>query len=220
MNGACRVSYRPARGRRLLVALTAAVLMAGVSGCAANEPAVKVSAPSPSTYRGTELDPATPKPDFTLTDTSGAPYSLRTATKGRLAYLFFGYSKCPDVCPTTMADIAAALGKVRPTDRAKTTVVFITTDPRRDTGPVLRAWLDRFDPSFVGLTGTDAQLAAAQQAAGVPLAEPEGTGEGYTVTHSAEVLAFSPDDRAHAVYLDGTSVSDYAHDLPLLLAKT
>ena len=145
---------------------------------------------------------------------------LLDATKGRLAYLFFGYSNCPDVCPTTMADIAAALGKVPATDRAKTTVVFITTDPRRDTGPVLRAWLDRFDPSFVGLTGTDAQLAAAQQAAGVPLAEPEGTGEGYTVTHSAEVLAFSPDDRAHAVYLDGTSVSDYAHDLPLLLAKT
>jgi hypothetical protein len=94
-----------------------------------------------------------------------------------------------------MADIAAALGKVPATDRAKTTVV-ITTDPRRDTGPVLRAWLDRFDPSFVGLTGTDAQLAAAQRAAGVPLAEPEGTGEGYTVTHSAEVPAFSPDDRA------------------------
>src|SRR5664280_1836968 len=60
----------------------------------------------------------------------------------------------------------------------------------------------------------------AVQVDGVPLAEPGGTGEGYTVTHSAEVLAFSPDDRAHAVSLDGTSVSDYAHDLPLLLAKT
>ncbi len=111
-----------------------------------------------------------------------------------------------------MADVAAALRGAAEPIRRDALVVFVTTDPARDTGPVLAAWLRRFDsdlPSrFVGLTGSQSQLVAAQVAARVPVAEDDGQ------THSAELLLFGTDDYARVVYLDGSSPQDIQHDLP------
>jgi protein SCO1/2 len=159
------------------------------------------------------------KPRFTLTDTAGRPFSFMTGTRGKLAYLYFGYTHCPDACPTTIASLAAALHR-QPTDvRRRIEVVFVTVDPRRDTESVLRAWLDHFDRAFVGLVGTQSQIAAAEREAGVPLAPPEKvTGKNYSVAHSSLVLPYSPDGRAHVVYTQGFHTADYAHDMPLLLA--
>ena len=102
---------------------------------------------------GTVLNPPLPAPSQTLEDTDGRPFSIADQAHTHVTVLFFGYIHCPDVCPTTMADLAAARRKLPTTPRQKVTVVFVTEDPRRDTPAALRTWLDRIDPSFIGLIG-------------------------------------------------------------------
>ncbi|MEN3357218.1 MAG: hypothetical protein V7637_1200 [Mycobacteriales bacterium] len=170
------------------------------------------ASPVPAAYRGLALQPPQPRPEFTLTDTSGRRYDFAALTGGRPTFLFFGYTDCPDVCPTTMADVAAALRLAPVGVRRAVRVVFVTTDPRHDTGPVLARWLRGFDADlptrFIGLTGTESQVDAAQVAARVPLASDGGR------THSAELLLFGTDDYARVVYLSGSSPDDIRHDLP------
>lgn len=95
------------------------------------------------------------RPAFTLTATDGQPFDFRGRTAGRLTFLEFGYTHCPDVCPVHMANLAAALAKLPPSDRMRVDVVFVSIDPDRDSLPVLRKWLDAFDPTFISLTGSD-----------------------------------------------------------------
>jgi protein SCO1/2 len=159
------------------------------------------------------------KPSFTLTNTAGRRFDFAAQTRGKLTYLYFGYTHCPDACPTTIGDIAYALRRVNPDVRRQIEVVFVTVDPRRDKPRVLRAWLNHFNPSFVGLTGSEHQIQAAESAAGVPFALPQKQrGTNYAVQHSSLVLPYSPDNRAHVVYTQGFHSSDYAHDMPLLLS--
>ncbi len=174
---------------------------------------------SSKTWQGTLVSPAPAKPQFTLTDTSGHPYDFAASTKGQLTLLYFGYTHCPDACPITFATLAGALENL---PGVATTVVFVTTDPARDTPARLRTWLDQYDAHFVGLTGTAAQLAAAQRAAGVSVAiagEPDKSGN-YTVGHAASVLTYTPDGRQHLVYPYGTTQADWQHDLTQLQHET
>ena len=173
------------------------------------------------TYRGGLVTPPLPKPRFVLTDTSGAPFDFWNGTKGSVTLLFFGYTNCPDECPMHMANIGEALKKLPPglADRVK--LVFVTTDPSRDTPMVLRRWLDNFDKHFVGLTGTPAALNAVQKAAGVPLARKTELRDGnYAVAHANFVVAYTTDDLAHVIYPGGVSKDDWIHDLPLLIKET
>jgi len=171
-----------------------------------------------SGLRGLVPQPLPRKPRFVLTDTSGRSFDFASATRGKLTYLYFGYTHCPDACPTTMADLATAYDRQPASVRRQVDVVFVTVDPRRDTGPVLRRWLDHFGRSFIGLRGTQKAIESAEQAAGVPLAPPEKVkGKNYSVAHSTYLLPYSPDGRAHVVYVQGFHSSDYAHDLPKLL---
>ncbi|TFE27751.1 SCO family protein [Frankia sp. B2] len=201
----------------LLVALVA--ISSCSSGGSSAGPLVRGASTSPSAgIRGTTLGAPIAMPDLRLTDTAGRPYDLRPHAAGRLTLLFFGYTHCPDICPTTMADLAAALTQVSPAVRRQTSVVFVTSDPARDTPPVIRHWLDMFDHTFVGLTGDVKTIDTAARSVGVPLEPPRRQADGsYTVDHGAQVLAFTPKGQARVVYLAGTPVADYAHDLPLLL---
>ncbi len=169
---------------------------------------------------GAVLDEPLAKPDFVLTTTAGEPYDFRRETAGYVTLLFFGYTHCPDICPVHMANIAAVLPKLAPDVAGRIKVVMVTVDPARDTPERLRSWLDTFDHGFVGLTGSDSALAAAQQSLGLPPAVREGSGPVYGVGHAASVFAFTPDDRAHVVYPSGVRQVDWAHDLPLLVAGT
>ena len=189
------------------------------AGCGGTHQAARSSSTAPlASLHGLVPQPLPRKPAFTLADTSGKPFDFVARTRHRLTYLYFGYTHCPDFCPATMADIARALRHVGPAVRNRVEVVFVTVDPRRDTGPVLRRWLSRFDPSFVGLTGSERKIRGVEQEAGVPLAPPEkARGTHYAVQHSSLVLPYSPDGRAHVVYAQGFRSSDYAHDMPLLL---
>ena len=164
-------------------------------------------------------DPALPKPNFTLTDTEGQPFNLQTQTAGYVTLLYFGYTHCPDICPTQMANIALGLKHESASVRSHIKMVFVTTDPHRDTPQVLRQWLDNFDPSFIGLTGTDQQITAAEASVGMPPAEVEPLGNGnYSVDHAAWVLAFTLDNQAHAIYPSGfDTAAVWAHDLSRLV---
>ncbi len=170
-----------------------------------------------SPYRGVVLDTPYDKPTTTLTDTSGKPFDIATQTTGKITLLFFGYTHCPDVCPMTMSDLSVALDKVPAKVRAQVEVVFVTTDPARDTPTVLRTWLDKFDSSFVGLTGTFVDIKAAADRLGVPIMAPSaGPGGSYDVDHGTQVFAYGKDGKAHLLWLGGTTTDDYAHDIERL----
>ncbi len=192
----------------------AALLLLGASVAAA-----LVNRSSPSTnWQGTLDTPPFHKPEFVLTDDTGHPYDFDQRTKGQLTLLYFGYTHCPDFCPITMDTISGALANL---PDKPVTVVFVTTDPSRDTPAVLHKWLGNFNGSFVGLTGTPAQLAAAQKAAGVSVAiadKPDKNGN-YEVGHAASVLAYTPDGLQHLSYPFGITQSDWVHDIPQILAQ-
>src|ERR1700730_3970733 len=101
------------------------------------------------TYRGGLVTPPLPKPNFVLTDTAGARFDLRSKTQGHVTLLFFGYTRCPDICPLHMAYLASALKKLPANAAGQFRVVFVTTDPTHDSPKALRAWLDHFDKSFI-----------------------------------------------------------------------
>ena len=178
-----------------------------------------VAASSTADYHGGLVTPPLPKPRFVLTDTSGAPFDFWSRTKGRVALLFFGYTRCPDVCPLHMTYLAGALRKL-PRDLAhQIIVVFVTTDPDYDTPKVLRAWLDNFDRSFVGLTGSQSAIDSAQVAANIAPAKKSVSQSGIPqLSHAAFVLAYTKDNLAHVVYPSGISEDDWLHDLPQLAA--
>ena len=172
-------------------------------------------------YRGGIVTPPLPKPRFVLNDTSGAAFDFRQRTEGYVTLLFFGYTYCPDQCPMHMATLSAALKRLPAGVADQVKLVFVTTDPARDTSPVLRRWLDVFDKRFVGLTGTDAAIAAAERAAGVPPAQRTRAADGnYGVAHANFVLAYTRDNLAHVIYPGGVRKDDWVHDLPLLLQET
>ena len=175
-----------------------------------------------STYRGGLVSPPLPKPKFTLTDTSGAPFDFALKTQGYTTLLFFGYTHCPDMCPLQMSTIAQALKKISMDSADHFKVVFVTTDPNRDSPAILRSWLDHFDKHFIGLTGSDAAIDAAQVAANLSPAKkssvrPDGA---YEVGHAAFVLAYTKDNLAHVIYPIGVKEEDWVHDLPYLAKET
>jgi protein SCO1 len=154
-----------------------------------------------------------------LTDTDGKPFSLASSTDRRLTLVFFGYTHCPDECPTTMATLASAMLQLDAADRDNVQVVFVTTDPARDTGPVIRHWLDRFDPSFVGVTGSLPKIKHVAETMGVPVAQgrrlPSG---GYDVTHGTQVLALDGTNTVPVVWTLGATAPEFAHDIHQLLS--
>jgi protein SCO1 len=172
-------------------------------------------------YRGGIVTPPLPKPKFVLTDTSGAPFDFRQRTEGYVTLLFFGYTNCPDQCPMHMSNLGAALKKVPVGIADRIKLVFVTTDPARDSPAAVRRWLDLFDRRAIGLTGTERAIEAVERAASVPLATKTGPANGnYGVAHANFVLAYSKDNLAHVIYPGGVSKEDWVHDLPLLIQET
>ena len=202
--------------KRVLLLLAVALLCAACSsGHAGSGTSSGLNDRPSSQYDGFGLTPPQPRPAFTLTDTSGASYNFATATQGKPTFLYFGYTHCPDICPTTMADIGIALKSVPPDVRDEVVVVFVTTDVAADTGPVIAQWLSAFQTGlpnrFVGLYGTQAQIDAAQAAAHVSIAADHGE------THSLQVMLYGPDDYAHVEFLlSKEEAKQIAHDLAII----
>jgi protein SCO1/2 len=147
---------------------------------------------------------------FAMSTTAGGTFT-RDDLKGTPSLVFFGYTFCPDVCPTTMADIAVALRGLDPALVDRLQVVFVTTDPAQDSPAVLGEYLARFDADlpkrFIGLTGDQPTIDQAQLATGVPLAEDNGK------LHSSLLLLYGSDDEAHVAFDAGNTARDIAADL-------
>ncbi len=165
------------------------------------------------------IEPGILKPELTLTSTDGRTFRFREDTESKVVLLFFGYTHCPDVCPVQMANIAAGLAKVSPDIRQAVRVIFVTTDPRRDTAEALRAWLDHFDCSFIGLRGDSATIAQVMQTLrlGEPIVVPGTDDTTYTVSHAAMVLGFSKDNVAHIAYPFGIRQEAWTRNIPALV---
>lgn len=170
-------------------------------------------------FRGGALEPTRPRPAFTLQTTAGTPFEFASETRGTLTMLFFGYTNCPDVCPVHMANLSQVRKDLPPSVNRQLRIVFVTTDPERDTPEVLGPWLEKIGGDIIGLTGTPEAIRRAQEAAGVPAAFKEGEGPNYGVGHMAWVMAITPDDQLRLMYPFGTRQEDWAHDIPLLLSQ-
>ena len=222
------------RARRRTAAALAALSVLGASACGAG------AAAGPLPLHGAQPDPAPARPSFVLRDTDGNRYDFAERTRGRATLLYFGYTHCPDECPTAMADIAAAVRRAPAEVRDRVEVVFVTTDPDRDTAEVLRRWLDDYDLRVTGLLGTAAELDAAQRAVDVAPAREEGpiptlpgrpdahehrpgaaphshAGPlGYAVGHADVIFGYDVADRLAVTYPGGVLPADLAADLPHL----
>jgi protein SCO1 len=191
------------------VAKAAVLLVAGalaLSGCGAGAPKFKSS----------DVTGAGFGRDFALTDAAGKPRTLADY-RGKVVVLFFGYTQCPDVCPTTLAALVQAM-KTLGADAGRVQVVFVTVDPDRDTAEILASYLTAFDPSFVGLRGdADAIARTAKEFKILYQKQPGKTPESYTVDHSAGTFVFDPQGRLRLYVGNGQGPDVFAHDIRELL---
>ncbi|MGW7606117.1 SCO family protein [Streptomyces sp. NPDC054766] len=199
-----------------LFAAAALTLSACGGGDDSNKPVADVSAEAGSGKAATVLDNPFEKPDLVLTDTTGKKYDLRARTKGRPTLVYFGYTHCPDVCPLTMNNLAVAKKQLPKTEQDKLRVVFVTTDPARDTPAALGTWLKGIDSDFIGLTGDFATIQAGARSLGITIEPTTKDKNGKVVSvHGTQVIAFSPKtDAGYVLYGEGATVDDYTKDLP------
>jgi len=200
------------RARRAVAAAAAlAALAGGLGACSSDD----VQA---GDLHGSLIPPPPFKVDGTmLEDTDGTPFSLTESTDERLTLVFFGYTNCPDICPAVMANLASAMTRLDEADRKEVQVVFVTTDPERDTPEVLRSYLDRYDKSFVGVTGSLPDIEKVGLSIGVGLGTKLPSG-GYEVdAHTTQTTAIDSDDEAPIYWGQQTSSADFASDIHLLL---
>jgi protein SCO1/2 len=159
-------------------------------------------------------------PEISLTDTSGRPYNLSTTPSKPVTLLFFGYIHCPDVCIAVLSDVSLALQRLSPAERDQIQLVFVTTDPARDKEKQIRHYLDRFNPSFVGLTGPLSTIKHTASEVGVDIQGmkrlPSG---GYEVGHSAQVIGFDRNSGI-VIWTPGTPIASLKHDFALLVERS
>jgi protein SCO1/2 len=183
----------------------ALLLVAGLAACG-----------GPS-FRGSVLAEPVAVPDFTLTDQYGETFRL-SDHRGNVVLLFFGYTQCPDVCPTTLATwrkIHEALGE----DAERVRFVFVTVDPERDTAERLGLHVNAFNPDFIGLTGAQDELDAVYDTFDVYYEKDTSSGSaaGYLVNHTATTFVLDPDGRWRLRETFGMEVDDVVHDIRQLL---
>jgi protein SCO1/2 len=194
---------------RLATSLILGTMLAGaLSAC--SEQAVK--------FKSSDITGMTFSGDFSLTDHTGKPRTLNDF-KGKVIVLFFGYTQCPDVCPTTLSEVAAALKELGATAN-DVQVLFVTVDPERDTRELLAQYVPAFNPSFLGLRGNQAELDTATKLFKVFYQKvPSNVAGSYTMDHSAGSFVFDKQGRIRLLVSYGAGASVFAHDLGQLLKQ-
>lgn len=200
-----------ARAAQALVAPVAvAALAAALSGC-------ERSGAGKASFKGTDITGADYGKSLALTDHTGAPRTLAD-WKGKVVVLFFGFTQCPDVCPTTLATMADVVKRLGP-DGDRVQVLFVTLDPERDTQAVLAPYVTAFDPRFVGLHGDkDATAKAAREFKVFHQKVPGRTPESYTLDHTAASFVLDREGRLRLYLRHTQTPEDIAADLRTLLA--
>lgn len=174
----------------------------------------------PDSLRGTTYaEPYPAAPDFSLARQDGSPFRL-SDQRGSVVLLFFGYTSCPDVCPTTMAETRQALDRLSADFRGRVRVVFVSVDPKRDTPERIQGYVGHFDTSFIGLSGSEQELTAIWNDYGIYRQEvPGASALGYTVDHTARVTVIDSKGYMRVSFGFDTPVEDVAHDLQLILRE-
>ena len=212
------------RKKTFMAAGLLAVASLTLSACGGGDgdsgnPVAVVSEDAGSQQAATVLDKPFEKPDLVLTDTDGKEYDLREETAGRPTLIYFGYPHCPDVCPLTMNNLAVAKKQLPKEQQDELRVVFVTTDPERDTSAALGKWLKGIDSQVVGLTGEFDTIQAGARTLGISIEPPRKDDNGKTVSdHGTQVIAFSPKtDGGYVLYGEDATVEDYTKDLPKII---
>ncbi len=200
--------FRPKYLIAALIGLVAVVAVGWVVGAALR----------PYVFHGAVLQSPSPAMNFTLTGHNGQPVSL-SDFKGQVVLLYFGYTTCPDVCPTTLAELHKARNLLG--SRAKDVqVMMITVDPERDTVAVLAEYMPHFDATFIGLTGTSDQIAQIATNYGVAYERKDGDSTlGYLVNHTATVAAIDRQGHVRVIFPFNTPAADIAADVEYLLNR-
>ena len=199
--------------RKPLLLLLAAVMASVLAACG-----------STATTGGAHSWTATPYGPFKpaavrLTDTAGAPYEVTTSPTTPLTFVFFGYTNCPDECPAVMSQLSSAFSRLTAEQTSKFTMVFVTSDPARDTSAVERAWLNRYNPDFVGLTGPMSQIEKLARSVKLFVEEskrlPSG---GFDVPmHDTHVLILNAKHVVIGMWAMETEFKQYVSDIQALL---
>ena len=192
--------------KRPFAIVAAALLALVVSACDPEKPR----------FQASDVTGAAFGHDFRLTDHNGKPRTLADF-RGKVVVIFFGYTQCPDVCPTTLSDLAATLQKLG-ADASRVQVLFVTIDPERDTPELLSQYVPAFNPTFLGLYGDAAATAAtAREFKVLYQKQPGSTPGSYSMDHSAGTFIFDPQGRLRLYVTHGQGPELYAHDIHELL---
>ena len=193
--------------RRLLAATAAALALAGCE---------RIFSPAKGPFKGIDVTGGDMGGELRLVDHHGKPRSLADF-RGKVVVISFGFTHCPDVCPTMLADLAAAMGLLGEA-AGDVQVLFVTVDPKRDTAELLRQYVPAFHPAFLGLRGDPAAVEKAKKDFHVYAQERPGkTPESYTVDHSAQVFVIDRSGAVRLLFPPNTPPSAMANDLRILL---
>jgi protein SCO1 len=193
-------------GRRALLSLVLAGTLAGCERLFSSKPA----------FNGIDVTGSNMGGELRLSDHNGKPRFL-AEFRGKAVVVVFGFTNCPDVCPTALSDLASAV-KTLGADGERVQVLFVTVDPKRDRPDLMRQFIPAFHPTFLGLTGEEEALARVRKDFNVYAAIREGSSpDNYSVDHSAQMFAFDPQGRIRLVWSPNTAPRLIADDLRVLL---
>ena len=190
---------------RMFFAALASVLLVLLAGC-------KDATPQ---FKGSDITGTRLGKDLALTGTDGKPYTLE-ALKGKVSLVLFGFTQCPDVCPSSLAELTQVM-KLLGKDAKRVQVVLITVDPERDTQDVLRAYVSGFNPDFLGLTGTSEQVKKTAASFKVYYAKTAGAQGNYSMDHSASFYLMDAQGESRVLLSNNIGAAAIAHDIQLLL---
>ena len=192
--------------RAILAVIAAAMLLAACS-------------PEAPTFKGADITGASFGRELALADHHGKPRTLADF-RGKAVVIFFGFTQCPDVCPTALSALAEAMRRLGP-DAARVQVLFVTIDPERDTADLLSRYVPSFHPSFLGLRGdAEATARVAKEFKVLYQKVPGQTPDTYTMDHSAGLYLFDPQGRLRVFESHGQGAEAIAHDLAQLLRSS
>ncbi len=200
--------------------LVIAIVLAGIlAGAAAARYSWRAGATQPGPEQAVLFQSARPLPGFALVDHAGRPFGPERL-RGQWTFLFFGFVNCPDVCPTTLATLAAARKSLADLPEAeRPAVTLVSVDPGRDTPDVLARYVTHFDPSFTGVTGSEGAIEALTKALGVAVIVGPADGDGnYSVDHTAAIFLVDPQGRLAALFGGPHEAATIARDYRRVVA--